>query len=144
MDDHEMEEKVWKRGYIDEEGREVLDEMPLEPILEAARAPSLTELVQRCVTDANLAQALRNNDMDTFEEADDFDIPDDPIDPSSPWENDFEPSVSELIQAGNEELARKKDEESHGSQNQNAETKVDSSAAIKADLEEVFSKHFPS
>lgn len=46
--------------------------------------------VARLVRSEQLKMAAEQAGMETFEEADDFDIPDDPIDPTTPYEQDFD------------------------------------------------------
>lgn len=75
-------------------GREILDPNPMQPASSLKRPPSLLEQMRDQIRIANLT-AL-NQLHETFEEADDFDIPDDPADPTTRWENDFEPSLREL------------------------------------------------
>lgn len=63
--------------------------------------PSMQEMIAMYVR-RELSQAAGRNDQETFEEADDFDIPDEPPDPSSPWELDFDKiSASLPIQGQN-------------------------------------------
>lgn len=47
------------------------------------------------VRSERLAQEAMAAGYETFEESDDFDIPDDPLDPATPYENEFEPSLQE-------------------------------------------------
>ena len=92
--------------YIDEHGRECPDPTPVAPPINLGRHPSLEVMVQSLVRGELLRQhALQQKKM-TFEEFDDLDIPDDPIDPSTPWENDFDPPIREVVQAVNEERAK--------------------------------------
>lgn len=77
----------------DKEGREHLDPVPLQPPLGYNKQPSLTETIRAMVRQQ--ARLEKDNDPETFEEADDFEIEED-MDPHSRWENDFEPSIKEL------------------------------------------------
>jgi len=74
------------------EGREALNPTPLAPQLGARPTPSLADQMrQQIIASKRLAEL----DMrETEEEADDFDIEDDPI-IQSPWENDLVPSIKE-------------------------------------------------
>lgn len=72
-----------------ESGRELNDPTPVSPPLNYKRAPSLAEQIREMVRSEALAQALRSQGVETFEEADDFDVGDD-FDPSSPYEANFD------------------------------------------------------
>lgn len=75
-------------------GHEILNPTPMQPPLGYKPVPSLLDTIREQIR----AHHLSTIDMDpeTEEEADDFDIPDDPIDPQSRWENDTIPSVKEM------------------------------------------------
>lgn len=75
-------------------GREILDPNPLQPAAGIKPPPSLLSQMQTQIRIAKMAEldAL----VETEEEADDFEIPDDPADPTTRWENDFEPSLREM------------------------------------------------
>lgn len=74
------------------EGHEVLNPTPLAPQLGAKPQPSLADQMrQQIIASKRLAEL---DVMETEEEADDFDIADDPI-IQSPWENDLVPSLKE-------------------------------------------------
>lgn len=60
------------------------------------RPPTLAEQVQRLVRGA-LSQAAAEKGLETFEEANDFDIPDDPVDPSTPFEEFFDPTLGRSL-----------------------------------------------
>lgn len=96
--------------YLDERGREVLDPVPVAP-----------PVTQRPLT---IFEQLREHnrrkqfdsmaDMENWPEAnladeDNFDIPDDPIDPSSQWEETFEvASIAEVTQRARAILAERR------------------------------------
>lgn len=81
---------------LDEKGREILDGTPMQPPVGYKRQPSLAEQIREMVRSERLAQELAAAGHETFEEADDFDV-DDEYDPSSPWEQHFDPTpISEL------------------------------------------------
>lgn len=54
------------------------------------RPPTLAEQVARLVRSHEMDRFAESQGMETFEEADDFEIDDDPFDPSSPYEKDFD------------------------------------------------------
>lgn len=87
--------KLRDRG-LNDEGELIPDPVPIAPPAGYKRQPSMMELVRDMVRSEELRRAANTAGMETFEEADDFDIPDDPIDMKSGWENDFDPSVKEL------------------------------------------------
>lgn len=91
----------------DEFGREVLDNTPMAPPIGYKKQPSMVEIVRDMVRSERLRVEAAEMGRESFEDADDFDIPDDPVDPSSPFENDFDPPVKELLQAGNEVVKEK-------------------------------------
>jgi len=74
------------------DGHEVLNPTPLAPQLGAKPTPSLADQMrQQIIASKRLAEL---DVKETDEEADDFDIEDDPI-IQSPWENDLIPSIKE-------------------------------------------------
>lgn len=75
---------------LDKKRREKPDPVPVAPPLGYKKTPSLSEQIRDMVRSEKLAADLAAKGVETFEEADDFNIPDDPIDPSSPYEADFE------------------------------------------------------
>lgn len=84
------------RTRLDENGHERLSPIPKEPIIEDfQRPPTLEERISRLMR-YEREKMQRYQDMSGFEtpeEADDFDIEDDPIDMSSPYEEHFMPQV---------------------------------------------------
>lgn len=106
---HDMEEFVErqkKRGYLG--ALQHVDGTPMAPPIGYQPRESIFELVKRQV-EHQLSEAARA-DQETFEEADDFEI-DEPWAneaPRSPYENDLEPSVKELLAAGHKAIADKK------------------------------------
>lgn len=81
---------------IGTDGREYNDPTPMAPPIGYKRQPSMVEIVRAQIRDAMLAQQLAEQGVETFEEADDFEIGDD-YDPSSPWENDFDRPITEVL-----------------------------------------------
>lgn len=74
---------------IDKEGREVLDPVPMALPLNFKHPPSLNDLVRSMVRNV-MSDAARDAGHESFEEADDFDIEDEQLDPQSPWEMNFD------------------------------------------------------
>lgn len=74
-------------------GEEVLNPTPLRPPVGHNPQPNMWDQMQKAIRLAKL-DAL-NMEAETEEEADDFDIDDDPPIPSR-WENDLVPSIKDL------------------------------------------------
>lgn len=79
-----------------ENGEEILNPTPMQPPVGYKPQPSLIETIREQVRQHHLL--LADQEIDTEEEADDFDIDDDPADPHSKWENDNIPSLREARQ----------------------------------------------
>lgn len=86
---------------LDPSGREIVSPLPMEPPLGYRKQESMAQQIRRMVQSEHLRIAAANAGMETLEEADDFDVGDD-YEPHSPWENDFDPPISELTKAGRE------------------------------------------
>lgn len=74
----------------DENGHEIPDPRPLAMPSGFRRPETLAEQVQRLVR-RQLSGAAEEAGYETFEEANDFDLADDPVDPSTPFEPFFDP-----------------------------------------------------
>lgn len=74
-----------------EKGQEVPDPVPVAPPVGYRRPPTLQENIQRMIRSEMLQQAAAAEGFDTFEEAEDFDIEDDPVDAQTPYEAVFNP-----------------------------------------------------
>lgn len=83
--------RKWLRDKLDENGWEKLDDTPVEIPVGFERPLTLEEQVRRLMsTEYQRVSALQGMDgVETPEEADDFDIEDDPIDPNTPYEEYF-------------------------------------------------------
>lgn len=75
---------------FDEEGREVMDPLPIAPPIGYKKAPSISETIRNMIRSERLKQEAEAQGFESFEEADDFDVGDD-YDPKSPYEEVFEP-----------------------------------------------------
>lgn len=90
-----MLKKLFDRfGRHDERGREVLDPTPMAVPTHLRRPPTLQEQIRMMVRSEELRRAVSDAGGETFEEADDFDVGDD-FDPTSPYEEAFDPPVEE-------------------------------------------------
>lgn len=71
---------------------EVPDSVPMEPPVGYRAPPNLTEMIRTMVRNEMFMKEVASAGYETFEESDDFDIEDDPLDPLTPYEKVFEPS----------------------------------------------------
>lgn len=77
---------------LDEWGREIPDPRPMAPPLGYIEQPPLHVLIRQMIQSERLAQEAQAAGAGSFEEEDDFDVEDDDYDPSSPWEENFDPA----------------------------------------------------
>jgi hypothetical protein len=78
-------------AFLNLMGQEVPDPTIIDPPLGYIQQPDLMELMRRMIR-SEFSNAIDQTQFETFEEADDFDIDDDPVDYSSPYEQYFDPS----------------------------------------------------
>lgn len=109
LDLEEYLEKLARKG-LKPDGTPILDPVPIAPPVGYKRHPSMVEIVRDMVKSERLAQAARDAGAETLEEAEDFDI-DDEYQLGSPWENDFDPPLVELIEAGRQVVAEREQQE---------------------------------
>lgn len=86
--------KADQHGEIvhDERGREIPDPTPMQPPVGYNRQPSLSEQIRAMVVSEKLRLEAQAAGLETFEEADDFDVGDDfEQERSSPYEANFDP-----------------------------------------------------
>lgn len=83
---------------LDGNGWEVPDPRPLELPAGFRKPETLAETVRR-LTRGALSDLADKNEMDTFEESEDFDLPDDPDDPTTIYEEYFDPVLGRGITA---------------------------------------------
>jgi len=86
------EDGVQASSGIDFFGMEHPDSVPNSPPVGFDTGPTLADQVRRMVS-IELSRAAADAGYETFEESDDFDIDDDPIDPRTPYEAVFDPPV---------------------------------------------------
>lgn len=77
-------------GFLNILGQEVPDPTIVDPPLGYVPQPDLMEMMRRMIRN-ELAAAADLMDPESFQDADDFDIDDDPVDYSSPYEEFFDP-----------------------------------------------------
>lgn len=93
----EPDENGELRVVLDENSYEVMDPVPLAPPVGYKKRPSITEIIREQIRSERLAMEAEAAGYETFEEAEDFDIEDD-FDIQTQWENDFDPSIQEVVQ----------------------------------------------
>lgn len=86
------------KSALDKNGHEMPDPRPLVPAVDLRREPTLAERIRDSVRSERLAQEARSAGAETFEESEDFNVGDD-YDPSSPYEEDFDPPLHPRPQA---------------------------------------------
>lgn len=96
--------KLTKKG-LNPDGTPILDPVPLAPPIGYKKQPSMIEIVRDMVRSERLAREAAAAGHESFEEAEDFDIEDDPEYARSQWENEFDPPLEELLKAGREKIA---------------------------------------
>lgn len=79
-----------RHRFLNIKRQEMPSPLPIAPPIGYKKTPSLSDQIRDMVRSEKLAAALAAQGVETFEESDDFDIPDDPIDPQSAYEADFE------------------------------------------------------
>lgn len=80
------------KAELDEHGYELMDSVPVAPPLGYKKQPSLADQIRDMVKGELLRREVEAQGKESFDEADDFDVDDDDTyDPSSPYEEVFEP-----------------------------------------------------
>lgn len=74
-------------------GQEMPDPTPMALPLGMSHHATLADMIQRMLRHQLMAQAATEEGFDTFEEGEDFDIEDDPLDPHTQYEKNFESSA---------------------------------------------------
>lgn len=80
------------RSIMAKDGSEVPDPRPMALPVGFERPESVQDMIRRLVRDQSLQADLEASGVETFEDADDFDVPDDMVPPFSPHEEDFDPT----------------------------------------------------
>lgn len=79
-----------------QKGEELPDPVPMAPPIGYKKQPSMVDMIRNMVRSEALRQAAEKSGHESFEDADDFETGDDD-DPSTPYEEVFEPTpVDEL------------------------------------------------
>lgn len=81
----------------DERGREIPDPKPMEVPLGHKQPETLAQMFQRYVR-GQFSDYAAMHGLETFDQADDFEIPED-LDPSTPYETEFDPVLGRDLTA---------------------------------------------
>lgn len=104
-------ERQTRRGYVG--SLQTVSSVPMEPPLGYQRQPSIFDQMRAMVdlrVNAIREEMAGGNEKETLEEADDFDVgDDDDFQPSTPYEGNFDVSIKELLEAGNQVLRDRKE-----------------------------------
>lgn len=84
---------------LDPKGAEIPDPTPVSIPVHLRKPESMDDRIRRIISHSISKQAEAQG-LESFEEADDFDIPDDPIDPTTPWEQDFDLAGAQAVDRG--------------------------------------------
>lgn len=99
-----MLDKMTEKG-LDERGRIVVDSTPMSPPIGYKPQPSMVDIVREMVRSERLRQEALSLGLETFEEADDFAVDDEPEQLRSIHENDDFPSLQQLAREVGEDKA---------------------------------------
>ena len=72
-------------------GREVPDPIPMAPALGYERRPTIRDQIRDMIQSEKLKEEVTNAGAETFDEANDFDVEDEYYDPTTPYEDNFDP-----------------------------------------------------
>lgn len=79
--------------------KEPVDKTPVTIPVYLRRSESMDERIRRIV-DHTLSKEAERQGLETIEEANDFDIDDDPVDPQAIWEHDADQAYAQAVQGG--------------------------------------------
>lgn len=86
------------RGLYRKDGSETLDSTPVQAHIPFIPPQPLEQRIAELVRSQEWNQAMEKHGQETFEEADDFEIPsDDTFDQTTPYEDAFEPEIPGVI-----------------------------------------------
>jgi hypothetical protein len=92
-------DKIKKFAGLTDDGLELPDPTPVAIPVHLRVPESMDSRIARIVSHS-LSKAAQEQGFETFEEADDFDIDDDPIDPETPWEKDHDLATAHAAERG--------------------------------------------
>lgn len=85
------EDGVQVSSGIDQAGREHPDPVPMAPPVGWNAPPTMAAFIKQFVRSALIEERAAQEGFETFDQAEDFDIPDDPLDPHTEYEAVFDP-----------------------------------------------------
>lgn len=88
-----------KKNPRQKDGAEILDPRPVAVPVGFKTSETMDQRIKRII-EHSLSVRARDTGLESFEEADDFDIDDDPVDPSTPWEDDFDVAAVQAADRG--------------------------------------------
>lgn len=80
---------------LNERGHEVPDPTPMAVPIGFKPPPTMVELIRMHIR-REMSAVAQNQGAETFEESEDFDVEDDPVDPHTPFEAVFDPPPPDL------------------------------------------------
>ncbi|UDN67831.1 hypothetical protein [robinz microvirus RP_142] len=87
---------VQSTSAIGSDGREYPDPIPTAPPVGYKTPPTIMDMIKSMIHSEQLNQKAQAEGFDTFDEAEDFDIEDDPLDPHTEYEAVFDPPPNPL------------------------------------------------
>lgn len=93
--------------YLDKNGHEVLDPTPMAPPVGYVSRPSLVEQLRDMIQGERMRRTAELREMDTFEEADDFEVEDEVMPLDTGYQNEMDPPIRELVSEGSKSLSAK-------------------------------------
>lgn len=104
-------DELERRGYkgYDENGGQMVSSIPVRLPVGFVHKDNFAERVRSIVRSERLKAEAEAMGAETFEEADDFEIADDPVDPSTPYEADFDAPTPAEIKRQERERAKRED-----------------------------------
>lgn len=85
------EDGVQVNSAMDNKGRELPDPTPLAPPVGFMQTPDLKDIIRDMLRHDQMKRAADEAGVDSFDESEDFDIEDDPLDPQTEYEAEFDP-----------------------------------------------------
>lgn len=92
-----VEYKLYRNSRLNEAGEEVPDDQPIAVPAGFKVPETMEQMMRRLLRSPEFSRAADADDIDTFEDAEDFEIDDDTFDPHSPYEEVFDPVLGRGI-----------------------------------------------
>lgn len=86
---------AYQRRYGNSPRSETVSSAPVATHVRLSARETEVDRIRRLIRSEQMTMAALQSGHETFEEADDFDIPEDPIEPTTPYEEVFEPEVTD-------------------------------------------------